>query len=183
MSLPTRASGRRFGSTVMGERVGAAGSPAAPSRSCSRTRCSSARSDSGGELFDGEHEALVEEALWDDVQQLLATNRRERLHGKRARSPSLLTGLITDPDGRPMTPVFTTKGARQHRYYVTRLKPGEDRKTAWRIPAGDVDRIVLNCVADAITRSAACTEPTSSERPREVAVGKQCRSAATRFAR
>ncbi len=120
------------------------------------------------ELFDGEHQGIVEEAVWGDVQQLLASNRRERLLGKRARSPGLLTGLITDPDGRPMTPVFTTKGARQHRYYVTRLKPGEDRKTAWRIPAGDVDRIVLNCVADAITRSVACTEPTSSDRPGEL---------------
>src|SRR4051794_21073775 len=96
-----------------------------------------------GELFDGEHEGLVESELWQDVQQLLATNRRERLHGKRTRSPNLLTGLITDPHGRPMSPGITSKGSRQHRYYVTRLKPGEDRRSAWRVPAGDIDRAVL----------------------------------------
>ena len=104
-----------------------------------------------GELFDGEHEPVVDLAMWDEVQQLLATNRRERLHGERARSPSLLTGLITDADGRPMTPVFTTKGSRQHRYYVTRLKPGEDRRAAWRVPAGDIDRAVLECTSKFLT--------------------------------
>src|SRR5690348_9707762 len=98
------------------------------------------------ELFDGEHEAIIDQHSWEGVQALLATNRRERLHGMRARSPSLLTGMISDPDGRPMTPVFTTKGSRQHRYYVTRLKPGEDKKSAWRVPAGDIDRAVLSCV-------------------------------------
>ncbi|MFL6759030.1 recombinase family protein [Sphingomonas sp.] len=107
------------------------------------------------ELFDGEHDAIIDDGVWDQVQLLLATNRRERLHGKRTRTPSLLTGLITNEDGRPMTPVFTTKGTRQHRYYVTRLKPAEDRKPAWRIPAGDIDRAVLRCVETALTRRAA----------------------------
>jgi DNA invertase Pin-like site-specific DNA recombinase len=108
-----------------------------------------------GELFDGEHDAIIDEGLWEQAQRLFATNRRERLHGARVRSPSLLTGLITDEDGRPMTPVFTTKGNKQHRYYVTRLKPAEDRKTAWRVPAGDIDCAVTSCVVAALTRRAA----------------------------
>jgi DNA invertase Pin-like site-specific DNA recombinase len=108
-----------------------------------------------GELFDGEHEAIIDHPLWEQVQQLFATNRRDRLLGKRVRSPSLLTGLIEDEDGRPMTPVFTAKGSRQHRYYVTRLKPGEDRKSAWRVPAGDLDRAVVSCVETRLSRRAA----------------------------
>ena len=107
-----------------------------------------------GELFDGEHEAIIDQDVWERVQRLLATNRRERLHGTRARSPSLLTGLITDEDDRPMTPVFTTKASQQHRYYVTRLRPGEDRKSAWRVPAGDLDRAVVSCVERALTHRA-----------------------------
>ena len=107
-----------------------------------------------GELFDGEHEAIIELDVWKRTQQLFASNRRECLHGTRARSPSLLTGLISDPDGRPMTPVFTTKGSRQHRYYVTRLRPGEDRRSAWRVPAGEIDRAVLSCISDVLSRRA-----------------------------
>jgi DNA invertase Pin-like site-specific DNA recombinase len=108
-----------------------------------------------GELFDGEHEAIIEPELWGQVQRLIATNRRERLHGIRTRSPSLLTGLITDENDRSMTPVFTTKGDKQHRYYVTRIRPGEDRSTVWRVPAGDIDRAVVSCVEAALTRRAA----------------------------
>jgi DNA invertase Pin-like site-specific DNA recombinase len=108
-----------------------------------------------GELYLGEHAAIIDADIWEKAQQVLATNRRERLHGKRARSPSLLTGLISDPDGRPMTPVFTTKGSRQHRYYVTRLKPGEDGRSAWRVPAGEIDRAVLDCVAKVMNKRAA----------------------------
>jgi hypothetical protein len=67
----------------------------------------------------------------------------------------LLTGLITDADGRPMTPVFTTKGSRQHRYYVSRLKPGEDRRGSWRVTAGDIDRAVLESTSRFLTRRSA----------------------------
>ncbi len=107
------------------------------------------------ELFGGEHDAIIDDGVWQKAQHLLATNRRERLHGKRVRTPSLLTGLIMDDDGRPMTPVFTTKLGRQYRYYVTRLKPGEDRKSVWRVPAGDLDRAVVSCVDATLTRHAA----------------------------
>ena len=106
------------------------------------------------DLFDGEHEAIIDLDVWERTQQLFASNRREHLHGTRARSPSLLTGLISDPDGRPMTPVFTTKGSRQHHYYVTRLRPGEDTKSAWRVPAGEIDRAALSSVSDALSRRA-----------------------------
>jgi len=107
------------------------------------------------ELFEGEHDAIIDQELWDKVQQSLATNRREWLHGNRARSPSLLTGLITDQDGRPMTPVFTSRSSHQHRYYVTRLKPGDDKKTAWRVPAGEIDRAVLKCTSKFLSQRAA----------------------------
>jgi site-specific DNA recombinase len=108
-----------------------------------------------GELFDGEHEAIIDPGVWEQVQRLFAANRRERLLGARARSPNLLTGLITDEDDRPMTPVFTTKGNQQYRYYVTRIKPGEERSTAWRVPAGDLDRAVVSCVDAALMRRVA----------------------------
>ncbi len=77
------------------------------------------------------------------MQALLASNRHARKLGTSARNPSLLTGLLRDPDGRAMSPTFTTKGSQRHHYYVTRLKPGEDRKSIWRVPAGEVDRGVL----------------------------------------
>jgi hypothetical protein len=37
---------------------------------------------------------------------------------------------------------------------VTRLTPGEDRKSAWRVPAGDLDRAVISGVEAELTRRA-----------------------------
>ena len=100
-----------------------------------------------GSLHDGEHEAIITQQLWDEVQQTLASNRRERREGRNARYPSLLTGMITDPEGRRMSPTFSTRGGQRHHYYVTRLRPGEDRKSAWRLPARDIDRAVITSFA------------------------------------
>lgn len=45
-----------------------------------------------------------------------------------------------------MTPTHTRKDGRQYRYYITRTAAGEDRQTAWRVPAGEIERIVIGAV-------------------------------------
>jgi DNA invertase Pin-like site-specific DNA recombinase len=97
-------------------------------------------------LYEGEHDALIEEETWNEVRRILELNRNERRNGSNVRYPSLLTGMLTDPDGRPMTPVFTSRGSKRHHYYVTRLKPGEDPKLAYRVPAGEVDKAISEIV-------------------------------------
>lgn len=102
----------------------------------------------GGELHAGEHEAIIDEALWLEVQAAIASNRHSRQVGLGARNPSLLTGMLTNPDGFPITPSFTTKGSQHFQYYVTRNKLGEDREDAWRVPAGEVDRRVIAALSN-----------------------------------
>jgi site-specific DNA recombinase len=72
-----------------------------------------------GKAYPGEHPAVVEEALWDDVQAVLAENRVERATGMRTKSPSLLTGLIFDETGGRLTPTFSVKNGTRDRYYVS----------------------------------------------------------------
>jgi len=103
-----------------------------------------------GQLFGGEHQAIVDTELWAEVQAILQANRHERKVGGTTRYPSLLTGMLTGPDGQPMTPVFTTRGAKRHHYYISRIAPGGDRKAAWRVPAAEIDRAVLGVVEQAV---------------------------------
>jgi site-specific DNA recombinase len=107
-----------------------------------------------GDLYDGEHAAIVDQDIWDEVQATLAANRHERRLGTRARYPSLLTGMITDPDGRLMSPTFASRGAQRHHYYVSKLQPGENRKNMWRVPAREIDRLVLAALDDRVAQSA-----------------------------
>ena len=113
----------------------------------------------GGERYDGEHKAIISNELWASVQETLASNRHERRVGARTRFPSLLTGMIHDPDGRPMSPSFATKGGKRYHYYISNLKPGEDRKFSLRVPAGEIDKAVISRLGvwldaeEALTRS------------------------------
>ncbi|WP_159648106.1 recombinase family protein [Sphingorhabdus sp. 109] len=99
-------------------------------------------------IYDGEHEAIIDQALFDEVQKTFASNRRDNALGKKSENPSLLTGLITDPEGRPMSPTQARKGARLYRYYTTRLEPGEKKNSVWRMPCGEIERLVINAIAD-----------------------------------
>ncbi|MEP2987557.1 MAG: recombinase family protein [Parasphingorhabdus sp.] len=110
-------------------------------------------------IYDGEHDAIIDQVLFDRVQTVFATNRRDNALGKKANNPSLLAGLITDPDGRSMTPTHACKGTKRFRYYVSRLAPGEDKNSIWRLPSGEVERLVADSLANEILR----VGPTSHE--------------------
>ena len=97
-----------------------------------------------GEYFKGEHPAIVDEELWDAVQQQLAVNRVDRRVRVNARDGSLLAGRIHDGQGQPMQPSHACKGSVRYRYYCS--APGEDRPTsskAERIAAGDLEPLII----------------------------------------
>ena len=62
-----------------------------------------------GNSYPGEHPAIVDKPLWDDVQAVLAANRVERATGARGRHPSLLTGMVFDEAGERLTPTHAVK--------------------------------------------------------------------------
>ena len=100
-----------------------------------------------GNVYPGQHEPIIGAELWQVVQEKLAGNRRARALGATAEEPSLLAGLILDGDGQRMTPTHAVKKGRRYRYYVsTPLITGKrsDHAKGWRVPAGDVEVLVLD---------------------------------------
>ena len=95
-----------------------------------------------GQAYPGQHAAIVDQALWDEVQVILAANRIERKGGTNTRRPSLLAGILFDEHGRRLTPSHANKGGRRYRYYVT--DPQDDSGIpAIRLPAKEVENAVL----------------------------------------
>lgn len=95
------------------------------------------------EVYDGEHEAIVVDELWQEVQVKLIEQRNGD-HHIRAPKHSLLAGLIVDGEGRKMTPSHTSKGGKRYRYYVTHPSSMiTGSSPAWRISATEVERIVI----------------------------------------
>lgn len=100
-----------------------------------------------GNVYPGQHQAIIDAELWQVVQEKLAGNRQARALGATAEEPSLLAGLIVDGDGQRMTPTHAVKKGRRYRYYVsTQLNTGtrSDQAKGWRVPAGDVEFLVLD---------------------------------------
>jgi DNA invertase Pin-like site-specific DNA recombinase len=96
--------------------------------------------------YAGEHEAIVEEQLWDEVQALLAANASGSARRLRHKHPSLLLGKVIDGEARAMTPSHATKSRRRYRYYVTR--PDQlDGTRAWRVSAHDLEQLVCSSIA------------------------------------
>lgn len=71
-------------------------------------------------VYDGEHEPIIDEDLWNAVQAQLAAKAPQRKRPKNDRQNALLVGLVSDPEGRPMVPTYATRGTRRYSYYETR---------------------------------------------------------------
>ena len=100
-----------------------------------------------GNSYPGEHPAIVEQDLWDQVQAVLVQNRIERVTGTRAKQPSLLGGFVFDATGQRLSPTYAIKKGTRYRYYISSSlmrEAGTNRSGGWRIPAGDLESLVIN---------------------------------------
>jgi site-specific DNA recombinase len=99
-----------------------------------------------GKVYPGQHDAIINVELWQIVQEKLAANRLARSLSVGAEAPSLLCGRIFDGDGNRMTPTHANKRGRRYRYYISAslLDRGESGPNTMRVPASDVEGVVLD---------------------------------------
>jgi site-specific DNA recombinase len=100
-----------------------------------------------GNAYPGEHPAIVDHGLWDQVQAVLVENRVDRETGSYAKQPSLLAGLVFDETGERLTPSHAVKKGTRYRYYVSRsliVGTAKEHAKGRRIPAGNLESLVIN---------------------------------------
>jgi site-specific DNA recombinase len=105
-----------------------------------------------GLVHEGEHDAIVDEELWGQVQARISDHRVDRPDDDHGR-PSLLTGLLFDEAGQRLSPSHAKKGVRRYRYYVSqRLITATRAESAggMRLPAGELERLVIGALRDLI---------------------------------
>ncbi|RAI54122.1 recombinase family protein [Roseicella frigidaeris] len=99
-----------------------------------------------GQVYKGEHEAIVPRDLWDRAHAILRVSPRARAAQNRQHAPALLKGLIFGVDGRALSPTHCMKNGRLYRYYVAQrvLKgdaPGDD--IVRRVSAAEIEGAVI----------------------------------------
>ncbi|MEQ8441303.1 MAG: recombinase family protein [Alphaproteobacteria bacterium] len=103
-----------------------------------------------GETYPGQHEAIIDESVWEAVQAQLSDNAVTRRFGTNAKSPSLLKGLVYDETGDLLSPTHAVKSGRRYRYYVSHraLEDADAHPDAWRLKAEHLESVVVDLLCD-----------------------------------
>lgn len=103
-----------------------------------------------GQIFQGLHQPIIDEALWARVQRQIAENANYRSGGRRSKHPSLLARKIETQDGQMLTPTHAVKRGVRYRYYVNlraaskSKADGNSVQPIARIPAAAIERLVTD---------------------------------------
>ncbi len=107
-----------------------------------------------GERYEGAHDAIIDRETWDAVQAQLKRNAANRRAATNAKSPSLLSGLLRDEDGGRLIPSHACKGGKRYRYYVSAPDDDGFAQAGWRLPAKEIERVVMDGLASFLSDQA-----------------------------
>ncbi|WP_339631187.1 recombinase family protein [uncultured Sneathiella sp.] len=103
-----------------------------------------------GDTWPGMHKAIIDQETWDQVQQMMSGNRRERSSPTNMKAPFLLTGLVFDEAGEPLYQAQASKQGKRYRYYISKQLAQDEEPDAggWRLPASTLEETILNPVRE-----------------------------------
>jgi site-specific DNA recombinase len=116
-----------------------------------------------GEGHRGEQEPILDPTLFEAVQTKLAAQaraRRSRLRG----SPAILSGRLFDDRGNRMSSTHTNKGGARYRYYAVLQKKPQAPGSISRIPAAEVETLVLAALRNHLSASGAGKQLSDNDR-------------------
>ena len=101
-------------------------------------------------LHDGQHDAIVEQNVFDAVQLLLNQHSPGEPARAKRHTGALLQGLLFDTNGERLLPTYAMKKGTRYYYYSSsrRMRSATDNPDGLRVPAGDLERLIMNAVAD-----------------------------------
>lgn len=127
-----------------------------------------------GNIYEGQHPAIIDIALWEKVQVQLKNNSNHHQTRASAKTPGLLAGLLFDEKGERLSSVQSNKllkpstsskdtnnkdkkHHRRYHYYVSQqlIKEGKAKAPdALRIPAQELEQLVITRLYSFLTQRA-----------------------------
>jgi len=104
-----------------------------------------------GICHPGQHEAIIDQALWEQVQQCIAKNRIGNRTRARKTDPCPLADKLFDATGERLVPVHALKKGRRYRYYVSHsitIGPKDASSNGWRLPGQDIEQVVAHAAEE-----------------------------------
>lgn len=107
-------------------------------------------------IYDGEHEAIIDKKIFNKIQELMYKNRVDKNCDTKSTSNSLLLGKLFDDRGNRMTSSHSNTRKRKYRYYVslaiTKLRKGKEGSVS-KIPAGEIEKFVVETIKEFLTNT------------------------------
>ncbi len=102
-----------------------------------------------GEVYDGEHEPLIDEELFLAVQKQLADGTHRTKGRATCGNAHLLTGILFDDAGDRMAPTHGKAHGKRYLYYVSRRirRTPDAASDGWRISAHEIEKVICNQAA------------------------------------
>ncbi len=113
-----------------------------------------------GQVYEGQHPAIIDPAVWERVQQLLTDGAARERGVKQKAKRSLLAGKLFDETGDRLTPSHSRKNGKRLRYYISgRLVTDRSQKhsDAWRLPAEQLKSLLAEVIRQYLKRPNAVT--------------------------
>jgi site-specific DNA recombinase len=101
-------------------------------------------------IYEGQHEAIIPEDLWNDVQEILKSGAGAERGTVKPKHENLLKGLLFDCDGTRYSPIRAKKGeTKAYRYYISQnlLQFRDHPKGVMaRLPAHELEQTIGKAV-------------------------------------
>lgn len=111
-----------------------------------------------GNCYQGQHQAVIDQALWEKVQHHLAGNASE--HRTRIVNTCPLINKLYDVSGERLVPCHSNKRGRRYCYYISeslRGNPKETSPTGWRLPGREIEQVITHATLELIHDEVAVT--------------------------
>ncbi len=146
-----------------------------------------------GQVYEGQHTAIIEPEVWNQVQQMMQDGAAKTRGTKRKTQRSPLVGKLFDETGDRLTPSHSRKNGKRLRYYIShRLVKDRSRKhpDSWRLPAEELEALIADLIRNNLSRPdfvaalmpdvSAAEIPDLSTRLKSVQSAKQCHALVAR---
>jgi DNA invertase Pin-like site-specific DNA recombinase len=113
-----------------------------------------------GTCHKGQHEAIIDQKLWEQVQKHIASNAVEHKSGSRNTVSCPLTNKLFDISGERLVSSHVNKRGRRYRYYISeslRADPKDTSSTGWRFPGHEIEQAIAHAALEIIHDDVAIT--------------------------
>ncbi len=113
-----------------------------------------------GTCHPGQQEAIIDQELWEQVQQHMASNSAEHKTRSCNSVSCPLTNKLFDVSGERLVSVHVNKKGRRYRYYISeslRADPKDASSSGWRLPGQEIEQVIAHAALEIILDDVAIT--------------------------